>query len=37
MIEFDTGMWDAFLIVVVPLVFLAALAFWLIEKDNNGG
>jgi len=37
MIEFDTNMFDAFLIVVLPLVFLAALAFWLIEKDSSGG
>jgi hypothetical protein len=37
MIEIDMDMWDAFFIVVIPLVVFAVVAFWLIERSGNGG
>ena len=37
MIDLGMGVWDAFFIVVVPLLVFAVVAFWLIERSGNGG
>ena len=37
MIEFDMSMWDAFFVVVVPLLVFAAVTLWLFERGSNGG